>query len=107
LLCLKPSTADCASRTATWFRITHPFHPLQGTEYELVVRRTNWGEDRVFYYDRQGALKSFSVNVTDMVQADAFARTSAGRSAFRLDDLLELRDLLDRHSWSAGGDKGV
>jgi hypothetical protein len=73
----------------------------------MVVRRTNWGEDRVFYYDLQGALKSFPANVTDVVEGDAFARISAGRSAFRVDDLLELRDLLDQHALGLGGDHGV
>ena len=33
-----------------------------------MVRRTNWGEDRVFYYDLHGALKSFPANVTDVVE---------------------------------------
>ena len=35
-------------------------------------------------------------NVTDVVPTDAFDQISAGRSAFRVDDLLELRHLLDR-----------
>jgi hypothetical protein len=73
----------------------HPFHPLRGTEYELVTRKLTWGEDRVFYYDRTGALKSFLTNVTDLVPEDAFEHLSAGLSAFRVDDLLELRRLMD------------
>lgn len=72
-----------------------------------MVRRTNWGEDRVFCYDPQGALKSFPANVTDVVEGDAFARVSAGKSAFRVDDLLELRDLLDQHALGSGGDQDV
>ncbi len=72
-----------------------------------MVRRTNWGEDRVFYYDLQGALKSFPANVTDIAEADAFARISAGRSAFRVNDLLELRDLLDQFGTGSGGDQDV
>ncbi len=89
------------------FRITHPFHPLRGIEYELVTRRLNWGEDRVFYYDQAGELKSFLTNVTDLMTEDAFARVSAGRSAFRIDDLLELRCLLDRHRRAEGGAQDV
>jgi hypothetical protein len=77
--------------TSGRFRITHPFHPLRGTEYELVARKLTWGEDRVFYYDVAGVLKSFLTNVTDLLPEDAFERVSAGRSAFRMDDLLELR----------------
>jgi hypothetical protein len=61
-----------------------------------VTRKHNWGEDRVFYYDRAGAIKSFLSNVTDLVPVDAFEHVSAGRSAFRADDLLSLRRLIDR-----------
>jgi len=89
--------------TASRFRITHPFHPLRGTEYELVMRKLNWGEDRVFYYDSSGNLKSLWANLTDVVSQDAFDGISAGRSAFRIDDLLELRSLLDRHPQRSGG----
>ena len=92
--------------TAGRFRITHPFHPLRGAEYELVTRKLTWGEDRVFYYDSNGKLKSLLTNVTDVVSTDAFHRASAGRSAFRVEDLLELWHLFDRRktSWqrSAG-----
>jgi hypothetical protein len=79
------------------FRITHPFHPLCGTEYELVTRRLTWGEDRVFYYDLDGSLKSLMANVTDVAAVDAFDRVSAGRSAFRMDDLLDLHHLIGMH----------
>jgi len=61
-----------------------------------VTRKLTWGEDRVFYYDPNGKLKSMLTNVTDVVPTDAFDRLSGGRSAFRMDDLLELRHLLDR-----------
>jgi hypothetical protein len=87
--------------TAGRFRITHAFHPLRGSEYELVTRKFTWGEDRVFYYDPSGKLKSLLTNVTDVVSKDAFDRVSAGRSAFRVDDLLELRRLFDRRKQSA------
>jgi len=70
------------------------------------MRKLNWGEDRVFYYDSSGNLKSLWANLTDVVSQDAFGHISAGRSAFRVDDLLELRSLLDRHprgSQKSGG----
>jgi hypothetical protein len=89
------------------FRITHPFHPLCGAEYELVTRRLTWGEDRVFYYDVNGRLKSLMANVTDVAAVDAFDRVSAGRSAFRLDDLLDLRRFIDRHHKPGKGTQGV
>ena len=71
------------------FRITHRFHPRCGAEHELVTRRLNWGEDRVFYYDPDGKLKSLMANVTDVAAVDAFDRISplAGR---RLAELVHL-----------------
>lgn len=68
----------------------------------MVGRHLAWGEDRVFYYDRNGRLKSFLVNVTDLFPVDAFTRISAGRSAFRVDDLLELQERLDRRKRREG-----
>jgi Family of unknown function (DUF5372) len=62
----------------------------------LVFRRLNWGEDRVYFYDADGKLKSFLTAITDMAPINDFMRISAGRSAFRIDDLLQLRDMLDR-----------
>jgi len=89
------------------FRITHPFHPLRGAEHVLVTRKLTWGEDRVFYYDLDGKLKSLMANVTDVVTIDSFERISAGRSAFRVDDLLELRRLIDKRKVSGKGAPGV
>ena len=93
--------------TATRFRITHPFHPLRGAEYELVTRRLTWGEDRVFYYDPSGNLKSLMTNVTDVVSPDAFERISACRCAVRVDDLRELRCLFDKRIRSGKGVQSV
>jgi hypothetical protein len=42
-------------------------------------------------------------NVTDVVSADAFDRIADGRSAFRVDDLLELRSLFDKREQSVNG----
>ena len=61
-----------------------------------MTRKHSWGEDRVFYYEAGGKLKSLMTNVTDVIARDAFDRISAGRSAFRIDDLLELRRLLEK-----------
>jgi hypothetical protein len=71
------------------------------------MQRTNWGEDRVFFYGPDSTLKSFPANLTDVVPIDAFAHVSAGRSPFRMDDLLELRQLLDAHKRKREGQKDV
>ena len=93
------STAPSLGSAGRRFRVTHPFHPWLGREFELIVHRSTWGEDRVFYYDPGGKLKSLLANVTDIVPTDDFRRVSAGRSAFRMDDLLELRRLFDKHRY--------
>ena len=68
-----------------------------------MTRKLTWGEDRVFYYDQGGKLKSLLTNVTDVSSKDAFDRISAGRSAFRVDDLLELRHLFDKRKQGGKG----
>ena len=72
-----------------------------------MTRKLTWGEDRVFYYEPDGGLKSLMTNVTDVIARDAFDRISAGRSAFRIDDLLELRRLLEKHKKGERGGSGV
>jgi hypothetical protein len=73
----------------------------------MVGRHLSWGEDRVFYYGSDGRLKSFLVNTTDLFPIDAFTRISDGRSAFRVNDLLELRERLDRQMRGEGGRQDV
>ena len=71
-------------------RVVHPFHPRCGEVVEIVAVRQNWGEDRLYYYDAEGRLASIPAGWTDVSAADPFVVFSAGRSAFRLADLLEL-----------------
>lgn len=74
--------------------MTHPFHPLAGQEFEFVKRRRNWQADRVYFYDRGGALVALPAEWTDAVAADRFVVVSAGRSPFHVDALLELSELV-------------
>jgi predicted GNAT family acetyltransferase len=78
--------------------ITHPFHPLKGQTFEMISHGPHWGEDRVVYRAVDGTLPSIASAMTDMAQADAFQRVSAGRAAFRMVDLIDLMLLLDRLS---------
>ena len=77
-------------------RITHPFHPLYGQEIDFVVNRHNWGEDRVFYRDRHGHLASLPARWTGVVAEDPFVAMAAGRSHFRVEDLVELAAIVRR-----------
>jgi hypothetical protein len=73
----------------------HPFHPLRGKVFDLVTWRHNWGEDRVYYHDEAGELRSLPVAWTSMAPIDPFVSVAIGRSAFRIVDLLELVRLLE------------
>jgi uncharacterized protein DUF5372 len=77
-------------------RVTHPFHPLAGGEFEFVKRRRNWQLDRVYFYDGAGALVALPAEWTDAVAADPFVVVSAGRSPFHVEGLLELSELVAR-----------
>ena len=50
----------------------------------------------MMFFDAKGRLRSLLTSWTDVQEADAFGRASAGRSWFRIDDLLRLRALLDQ-----------
>jgi hypothetical protein len=74
--------------------VTHPFHPLYGKSFRLVTYRFNWGEDRVYFHDEDARLRSLPASWTSAVPPDPFVVVAAGRSAFRVGDLLELAKLL-------------
>jgi len=77
-------------------RVTHPFHPLAGGEFEFVKRRKNWRADRVYFFDGAGELVALPAEWTDVVAADPFVVVSAGRSPFHVEGLLELAVLVAR-----------
>ncbi|MGH8533304.1 MAG: DUF5372 family protein [Gammaproteobacteria bacterium] len=59
-----------------------------------MTRRQTWGEDRVNYFDHSSKLCSMLASWTSVAAVDFFARASAGRSWFRVDDLLTLNELV-------------
>ena len=56
--------------------------------------RCNWGEDQIYFRDHKGQLVSVPARWTDRVAPDPVVVISAGRSPFRLEDLLELTRLV-------------
>ncbi len=74
--------------------MTHPHHPLFGQEFDLVTYRHAWGEHRVFFHDQEGRLRCLPATWTDVVAPEPFVEVSAGRSLFRIEDLLALAALL-------------
>jgi Family of unknown function (DUF5372) len=85
-------------------RITHPFHPHSGREFELICRRRHWGEDRVVYSGDGGRLRTISAAFTDVAPLDEFRLVAGGKAAFRTVDLLTLCELLDRLGVRRGSD---
>jgi hypothetical protein len=61
-----------------------------------VTYRNNWGEQRVYFHDAEGRLTALPAAWTDVFSPDPFVVISAGRSAFRSNDLLELTRLIAR-----------
>jgi len=57
-----------------------------------VTFRQNWGEDRVWFHANDGGLQSLPTSWTDAAPVDAFVVVAAGRSLFRLADLLEMAE---------------
>jgi hypothetical protein len=76
-------------------RVTHPFHPCVGREYVFVAERSTWGEDRVFFLDEDGTRRSLPSRWTSIAVPDLFVVVAAGRSPFRVADLLDVAALLD------------
>jgi hypothetical protein len=61
-----------------------------------VDRRTAWGEDRVYFYTDARRLRRLPAAWTSVASRDAFVEISAGRSHFRIEDLLQLAALIAR-----------
>jgi len=75
-------------------RVTHPFHPLFGQEIAFVERRVHWGDDLLFYRDHRGYVTSLPTRWTSLQDEDLFLVVSAGRSHFRVTDLIDLASLI-------------
>ena len=92
----EPSTAPETGQALRRFRITHPFHPLRGREFELIQIKLCWGIDRVYYTGEDGALRHVPVGWTSVATTDPFVSVARGRSAFRVEDLLALAEAIAR-----------
>lgn len=75
-------------------RITHPFHPLCGKEYEYFRERLSWGEERVYVKDERGVVHSIPTAWTSAAPVDPFVVAAAGRCPVRIVDLLAMVDLV-------------
>jgi len=67
---------------------------LNDQQFELITRKHTWGDDRVFYHDEEDRLCSINASWTSVATPDPFVVISAGRSMFRVEDLLVLVSLI-------------
>jgi hypothetical protein len=89
------STTTSRSHFRTLFRVTHPFHPRFGRTYEAIeLRRSGTGPSRFLFYDEEGRLDTVLLSCTDQAPPDPFVVIAAGRSHFRVEDLLRLSTLI-------------
>src|SRR5437763_7105817 len=93
---LESSTTPDRSVLNRSFRITHPFHPWSGQEFDLVTYLHTWGEHRVYFHKEGEHLVSVPASWTDIIAVDPVVQVAAGRALFRVKDLLELAQLVQR-----------
>jgi hypothetical protein len=70
----------------------------------LVDYRQTWGEHQVYFHDANQRLRAVPTDWTSMAALDPFVSVAAGRSCFRIVDLLELAQMIARgKNWSVKG----
>ena len=75
-------------------QINHPFHPQSGCRIQVIkVQHFKTGEALVFYRTDK-KLVTMPLAWTDLDSPDPFITLSAGRSPFRLTDLVQLAKLV-------------
>jgi hypothetical protein len=62
----------------------------------LVDYRQTWGEHQVYFHDESQRLRAVPSDWTSMAAPDPFVSIAAGRSCFRIADLLELAQMIAR-----------
>jgi Family of unknown function (DUF5372) len=64
--------------------------------------RQTWMQHRVFFLLDDGTLTSVPTAWTDAAEPDVFVTVAAGRSLFRVEDLLALAELIDGQRPASG-----
>jgi hypothetical protein len=99
-----PSIAPVTREESRRVRITHPFHPLSGKQFDLVEHRCIFSESYVYFHDDCGHLREIPAAWTDFVKGDVFVEIAAGRSPLHVMCMLELADLVERMARELGHD---
>jgi hypothetical protein len=61
----------------------------------MIEYRHTWGEERVFFLDHEGQMQRIPAAWTDVMGEDPFVVVAAGRSPLRVENLLQLADLIE------------
>jgi Family of unknown function (DUF5372) len=67
---------------------------LSGQQFAVVTYRHSFGDQRVFFHDADGQLRSIPALWTSLVTPDPAVVLAAGRAPFRVSDLLAVARLL-------------
>ncbi len=67
---------------------------MRGDRFRFVVTKQLWGEDRVTVERRDGSVWSIPIGWTDLAPPDPVVTVGRGRAPFRLEDLLQLVELV-------------
>jgi len=76
--------------------VTHPFHPFHGGTFEVVDRRCGRDDEFLYLEIGDGQVERVPAAWTSLGRVDAFVTLSEGRSAFRVEDLVQLVELMDQ-----------
>lgn len=74
--------------------MTHPFHPLQGRQLEVVDRRRFPDGEYIYLEVESGEVERVPAAWTSLGPVDPHVALAAGRALFRVADLLRLVDLV-------------
>jgi hypothetical protein len=77
-------------------RITHPFHPGYGQSLEVLRRERRWGEDHVVYLAATGHTAWLPAAWTSLAGSTQRCSPDGEAAQFRVDDLIELAELVAR-----------
>lgn len=88
-------TATIVSQLKQKVTISHPFHPKYSRQYDLVGYKKSWGHQCVDLHNDRDGLITVPIGWTDAVEPDPFVVVSAGRSDFRVEDLVRLVHLIE------------
>jgi hypothetical protein len=75
--------------------VTHPFHPMFGRELDLFVPKDYVAGRRLCYLDERQRVHEIPLEWTDLAPEDPVLAIAAGKSWFRVADLLELAKLIE------------